>query len=64
VVDHETASKECRKRMGEAYASSRLDANPTKGKTLNSSRQKMPHGDQDTSNSTSAKLLKRNGPAE
>ncbi|EES04723.1 hypothetical protein BDA96_04G093500 [Sorghum bicolor] len=64
VVDHETASKECKKRMGEAYASSRLDANPTKGKTLNSSRRKMPHGDQDTSNSTISKLLKRNSRAE
>lgn len=59
VVDHEIASKECRNRMGEAYALSRLDANPTKGKPSNSLRRKMSHGDQDASNASIAKLLKR-----
>ncbi|OEL20415.1 (6-4)DNA photolyase [Dichanthelium oligosanthes] len=59
VVDHETASKECRKRMGEAYASGRLDAIPSKGKPSNLSQRKMSHGDQDASNSSIAKLLKR-----
>ncbi|PUZ74606.1 hypothetical protein GQ55_1G078500 [Panicum hallii var. hallii] len=58
VVDHETASKECRKRMGEAYALNRLDSNSSKGKPSNLSRRKMSHGDQDASNSSIAKLLK------
>ncbi|XP_062223743.1 (6-4)DNA photolyase isoform X1 [Phragmites australis] len=59
VVHHETASKECRKRMGEAYASSRLDGNPIEGKPSNVSRRKMSHGDQDASSPSIAKLLKR-----
>ncbi|CAN6271869.1 unnamed protein product [Urochloa humidicola] len=58
VVDHETASKECKRRMGEAYALSRLDANPSKGKPSNLSRRKNSYGDQDASNSSVAKLLK------
>ncbi|XP_062223746.1 (6-4)DNA photolyase isoform X4 [Phragmites australis] len=59
MVHHETASKECRKRMGEAYASSRLDGNPIEGKPSNVSRRKMSHGDQDASSPSIAKLLKR-----
>ncbi|CAL5023309.1 unnamed protein product [Urochloa decumbens] len=58
VVDHKTASNECRKRMGEAYASSRLDANPSEGKPSNLSRRKKSYGDQDASNSSVAKILK------
>ncbi|CAO2044998.1 unnamed protein product [Urochloa humidicola] len=58
VVDHVTASKECKKRMGEAYASSRLDASTSKGKPSNLSRRKNSYGDQDASNSSVAKLLK------
>ncbi|KAG2649354.1 (6-4)DNA photolyase-like isoform X2 [Panicum virgatum] len=58
VVDHDTASKECRKRMGEAYASNRLDSNSFKGKPSNLSRRKWSHGDHDASNSSIAKLLK------
>jgi cryptochrome len=57
-VDHEIASKECRKRMGEAYASSRLDSN-SKGKPSSSLRRKMSHGDEGASNSSIAKLFKR-----
>jgi cryptochrome len=59
VVDHEIASKECRKRMGEAYASSRLDSNSSKGKPSSSLRRKMSHGDEGASNSSIAKLFKR-----
>ncbi|GJM90562.1 hypothetical protein PR202_ga06855 [Eleusine coracana subsp. coracana] len=59
VIDHEIASKDCRRRMGEAYASSRLDGNPIKGKPSNSLRRKLSHGDQDASKSSIAKLLKR-----
>jgi len=58
VVDHDTATKECRKRMGEAYASNRLDSNSSKGKPSNLSRRKWSHGDHDASNSSIAKLLK------
>lgn len=58
VVDHETASKECRKRMGEAYALSRLDGNSVKGKPSNSSRRKLPDGSQDASDSSKTKQTK------
>ncbi|KAG2649360.1 hypothetical protein PVAP13_1NG108400 [Panicum virgatum] len=58
VVDHDTASKECRKRMGEAYASNRLDSNSSKGKPSNLSRRKWSHGDHGASNSSIAKLLR------
>ncbi|KAL5212641.1 hypothetical protein ABZP36_023488 [Zizania latifolia] len=55
VVVHETASKECRKRMGEAYASNRLDEKPAKGKSSDSSRRKR----QLTPNSAKIKQVKR-----
>ncbi|XP_039821464.1 (6-4)DNA photolyase isoform X1 [Panicum virgatum] len=58
VVDHDTATKECRKRMGEAYASNRLDSYSSKGKPSNLSRRKWSHGDQDASNSSIARQLK------
>ncbi|KAL6604550.1 hypothetical protein ACP70R_042977 [Stipagrostis hirtigluma subsp. patula] len=60
VIDHETASKECRKKMGEAYASS----NSIKRTSSNSLRRKVSHGGQDASNSSIAKLLKRSSRAE
>uniref|UniRef100_A0A0D9VDJ1 (6-4)DNA photolyase n=1 Tax=Leersia perrieri TaxID=77586 RepID=A0A0D9VDJ1_9ORYZ len=60
VVDHKTASKECKNKMGEAYASSRLDDKPDKGKSSNSSRRKLSVGSQETPNSSKTKQLKRN----
>ncbi|KAL6888862.1 hypothetical protein ACP4OV_009888 [Aristida adscensionis] len=60
VIDHETASKECRRRMGEAYASN----NPSKRMSSNSLRRKMSPDSQDTSNSSIAKLLNRGRRAE
>ncbi|XP_006647054.2 (6-4)DNA photolyase isoform X2 [Oryza brachyantha] len=52
VVDHEIASKECKKKMGEAYASKHLDDKPNKGKPSNSSRRKLSAGSQVTSSKT------------
>nr|BAD16007.1 putative 6-4 photolyase (UVR3) [Oryza sativa Japonica Group]BAD38427.1 putative 6-4 photolyase (UVR3) [Oryza sativa Japonica Group] len=60
VVDHAIASKECKKMMGEAYASNRLDDDkPDKGKSSNSSRRKLSAGSQVTPNSSKTKQLKR-----
>ncbi|KAF8691458.1 hypothetical protein HU200_040600 [Digitaria exilis] len=64
VIDHEIASKECRKRMGEAYALNRLDADPTKGKPSNFSRRKMSQCEDDASKSPIAKQPKRSSRAE
>nr|CAB3446044.1 unnamed protein product [Digitaria exilis] len=64
VVDHEVASKECRKRMGEAYALNRLDVDPTKGKPSKFSRRKMSHCEDDASKSPIAKLPKRSSRAK
>ncbi|VAI56959.1 unnamed protein product [Triticum turgidum subsp. durum] len=55
VVDHEAASKECRKRMGEAYACNRLGGNPVKGNSSNSSRRKFSDGGQDVPDSSMSK---------
>ncbi|XP_048533393.1 (6-4)DNA photolyase isoform X3 [Triticum urartu] len=55
VVDHEAASKECRRRMGEAYASNRLGGNPVKGNSSNSSRRKFSDGGQDVPDSSMSK---------
>uniref|UniRef100_A0A453NQT0 (6-4)DNA photolyase n=4 Tax=Aegilops tauschii subsp. strangulata TaxID=200361 RepID=A0A453NQT0_AEGTS len=55
VVDHEAASKECRKRMEEAYASNRLGGNPVKGNSSNSSRRKFSDGGQDVPDSSMSK---------
>lgn len=59
VVDHEAASKECRKRMGEAYASNRLGGNTVNGKTSESSRRKSSDGGQDASDLSKSKQPKR-----
>lgn len=64
MVDHEAASKDCRKRMGEAYATSRLDANPTKGKPSSLSRRKMSQCEDDASKFSIAKLRKRSSQVE
>ncbi|XP_014755728.1 (6-4)DNA photolyase isoform X2 [Brachypodium distachyon] len=58
-VDHEAASKECRKRMGEAYASNRLGGNTVNGKTSESSRRKSSDGGQDASDLSKSKQPKR-----
>ncbi|KAM3241105.1 hypothetical protein ACQJBY_054245 [Aegilops geniculata] len=55
VVDHEAASKECRKRMEQAYASNRLGGNPVKGNSSNSSRRKFSDGGQDVPDSSMSK---------
>ncbi|KAE8821211.1 (6-4)DNA photolyase [Hordeum vulgare] len=55
VVDHEAASKGCRRRMGEAYASNRLGGSTVKGNSSNSSRRKLCHGGQDVPDSSKSK---------
>ncbi|KAM3227918.1 hypothetical protein ACQJBY_059582 [Aegilops geniculata] len=59
VVDHEAASKECRKRMEEAYASNRLGGNPVKGNSSNSSQRKFSDDGQDVPDSSMSKQRKR-----